>query len=220
MWLVLLLWLWLLLLSLFFFFNDTATTEIYTLSLHDALPICATRSSFSARRASGEVCARRWGNLVDLRPHDSLQPVDLIDVLPNLQKVHGLRHAQGGEVGRTDREDKGAHSVFAMGSPHHPKRTLSGVTVPAIGCLDGVSELGRHFRLPEQVGVRCLVVKADVADHLIVLLAHDGPVQPGMLRGVFLDHADAALQPGLPRHRARIGDGEAGGPAKDRKSVV
>src|SRR2546422_4084558 len=27
--------------SIFFFFNDTATTEIYTLSLHDALPICA-----------------------------------------------------------------------------------------------------------------------------------------------------------------------------------
>ena len=27
---------------LFFFFNDTATTEIYTLSLHDALPIYAS----------------------------------------------------------------------------------------------------------------------------------------------------------------------------------
>src|SRR5258705_3421249 len=27
-------------LYIFFFFNDTATTEIYTLSLHDALPIC------------------------------------------------------------------------------------------------------------------------------------------------------------------------------------
>src|SRR2546430_7014037 len=27
----------------FFFFNDTATTEIYTLSLHDALPICLSR---------------------------------------------------------------------------------------------------------------------------------------------------------------------------------
>src|SRR2546426_6966633 len=26
---------------IFFFFNDTATTEIYTLSLHDALPICS-----------------------------------------------------------------------------------------------------------------------------------------------------------------------------------
>ena len=30
--------------SLFFFFNDTATTEIYTLSLHDALPICASQT--------------------------------------------------------------------------------------------------------------------------------------------------------------------------------
>src|SRR3712207_9419138 len=29
---------------LFFFFNDTATTEIYTLSLHDALPISRTGS--------------------------------------------------------------------------------------------------------------------------------------------------------------------------------
>src|SRR5205807_8672989 len=29
--------------SIFFFFNDTATTEIYTLSLHDALPICRLR---------------------------------------------------------------------------------------------------------------------------------------------------------------------------------
>src|SRR5256885_8851267 len=28
----------------FFFFNDTATTEIYTLSLHDALPFCSWRS--------------------------------------------------------------------------------------------------------------------------------------------------------------------------------
>src|SRR3712207_8453075 len=31
---------------LFFFFNDTATTEIYTLSLHDALPICRAGRTF------------------------------------------------------------------------------------------------------------------------------------------------------------------------------
>src|SRR5256885_12277422 len=30
----------------FFFFNDTATTEIYTLSLHDALPICEVLALF------------------------------------------------------------------------------------------------------------------------------------------------------------------------------
>src|SRR3712207_8579191 len=35
---------------LFFFFNDTATTEIYTLSLHDALPICVAPMSDTARQ--------------------------------------------------------------------------------------------------------------------------------------------------------------------------
>src|SRR2546422_8002542 len=40
-----------------FFFNDTATTEIYTLSLHDALPISSscrrTRGTWRGRRRSG-----------------------------------------------------------------------------------------------------------------------------------------------------------------------
>src|SRR5687768_18408203 len=46
----------------FFFFNDTATTEIYTLSLHDALPICRRmiwlRSSRSTYRLSRR--SSRW----------------------------------------------------------------------------------------------------------------------------------------------------------------
>src|SRR5258708_36390138 len=41
----------------FFFFNDTATTEIYTLSLHDALPICRVG-------AGAEACAGRSGRSV------------------------------------------------------------------------------------------------------------------------------------------------------------
>src|SRR5260221_2137878 len=36
----------------FFFFNDTATTEIYTLSLHDALPISFPEVSRSAPRCT------------------------------------------------------------------------------------------------------------------------------------------------------------------------
>src|SRR3712207_7769860 len=44
-----------------FFFNDTATTEIYTLSLHDALPICqlhpGTRRA-PARAAAGQGVAQ------------------------------------------------------------------------------------------------------------------------------------------------------------------
>src|SRR3712207_8837064 len=38
--------------SQFFFFNDTATTEIYTLSLHDALPICGA-GGLEPRRVPG-----------------------------------------------------------------------------------------------------------------------------------------------------------------------
>src|ERR1041384_8773204 len=44
----------------FFFFNDTATTEIYTLSLHDALPIsCAPIRPPHARRATGSTTTCR-----------------------------------------------------------------------------------------------------------------------------------------------------------------
>src|SRR2546427_10576231 len=42
---------------IFFFFNDTATTEIYTLSLHDALPICP---SSRRARAAGSCPSRRF----------------------------------------------------------------------------------------------------------------------------------------------------------------
>src|SRR2546430_13656793 len=43
---------------LFFFFNDTATTEIYTLSLHDALPIYAA-SAYRRQIAASPDC-RPW----------------------------------------------------------------------------------------------------------------------------------------------------------------
>src|SRR3989442_6413643 len=39
---------------MFFFFNDTATTEIYTLSLHDALPISGTRAFIPDYRLAPE----------------------------------------------------------------------------------------------------------------------------------------------------------------------
>src|SRR3990167_11063045 len=42
---------------LIFFFNDTATTEIYTLSLHDALPI--SPRPLNGRRNTAPSCCRR-----------------------------------------------------------------------------------------------------------------------------------------------------------------
>src|SRR3712207_7018994 len=41
----------------YFFFNDTATTEIYTLSLHDALPICRKVPGRAVATAGAEVTA-------------------------------------------------------------------------------------------------------------------------------------------------------------------
>src|SRR5688572_33174782 len=63
----------------FFFFNDTATTEIYTLSLHDALPISfkktnATRSraNFTIRSASFSLdCAFSWKRRARSEEHTS-----------------------------------------------------------------------------------------------------------------------------------------------------
>src|SRR5260370_7665652 len=63
----------------FFFFNDTATTEIYTLSLHDALPIstrtaqCAIRvdSGGSISQISLPVCGSRIPRRQAMRPKTS-----------------------------------------------------------------------------------------------------------------------------------------------------
>src|SRR2546421_6078878 len=64
----------------FFFFNDTATTEIYTLSLHDALPIylaqdpLCQRSRRHCRRGAARVqmgCGRCHGDNVRSEEHTS-----------------------------------------------------------------------------------------------------------------------------------------------------
>src|SRR6266568_7147878 len=84
-------------LSFFFFFNDTATTEIYTLSLHDALPISASlRSDRSLREVlpfgrdqhhggqrgraasedrGAEAALRRWAGVDNRRPPGGLSPL-------------------------------------------------------------------------------------------------------------------------------------------------
>src|SRR2546428_9890461 len=54
--------------SSFFFFNDTATTEIYTLSLHDALPI--SRAVAEAKITAPRRPNRQWPSNQRSRPPD------------------------------------------------------------------------------------------------------------------------------------------------------
>src|SRR3712207_8737113 len=70
-----------------FFFNDTATTEIYTLSLHDALPI-SWRGRTSSRRTR-------------------------IDRLRRQQEQHRSRRAGGGCRGGRDRKSTRLNSSHA-----------------------------------------------------------------------------------------------------------
>src|ERR1022692_2689166 len=55
--------------AFFFFFNDTATTEIYTLSLHDALPICSPAPRDIRGPPADRATASEW-----LRPVRSPAP--------------------------------------------------------------------------------------------------------------------------------------------------
>src|SRR5437773_5901015 len=52
-------------LFVFFFFNDTATTEIYTLSLHDALPILRGRMHVEARDVADLFDQQRVGRQLE-----------------------------------------------------------------------------------------------------------------------------------------------------------
>src|SRR5256885_11824925 len=56
--------------SFFFFFNDTATTEIYTLSLHDALPICLWDAGFPTSAPDPTIV----GNVAAQRCHFHREP--------------------------------------------------------------------------------------------------------------------------------------------------
>src|SRR5438093_10197832 len=70
-----------------FFFNDTATTEIYTLSLHDALPILPARTCFES-----------------LQPH---QPLNPMQTARQPFRQHVFPHPPGA-VGSVARNEAGA----------------------------------------------------------------------------------------------------------------
>src|SRR2546426_4289975 len=81
----------------FFFFNDTATTEIYTLSLHDALPICGARViGLADKRDAGAAHA-------DDRVHDADRDPGLLEPRPLLDvELDVRRDRAGGGLGLGD----------------------------------------------------------------------------------------------------------------------
>src|SRR5260221_8947003 len=103
---------------LFFFFNDTATTEIYTLSLHDALPIYNRfavanrfdrtafidgRNTWSCRRVfdhRGRVADRSEEHTSELQSHSDLVCRLLLEKKKNNSDARGrIEHCR---IGNTD----------------------------------------------------------------------------------------------------------------------
>src|SRR3989454_10172817 len=76
--------------SIFFFFNDTATTEIYTLSLHDALPISRLP------RGAGATARARGGR----RVHRAAEPRRGVPPVRGLHAAPARPLAREREIGR------------------------------------------------------------------------------------------------------------------------
>src|SRR5574340_438550 len=73
----------------FFFFNDTATTEIYTLSLHDALPILSITNSRSLLKLTSIQSVMPSSHLILCRPLLLLPPIHpSIRVFSNESTLH------------------------------------------------------------------------------------------------------------------------------------
>src|SRR5258708_23915824 len=105
--------------STFFFFNDTATTEIYTLSLHDALPILI-EAALAAFGAEG-------GSISNIGSTASVAAYPTLSIyVASKSAVNGLTRVLSKELGpRKIRvnalspggtETEGAHAAGVMGA--------------------------------------------------------------------------------------------------------
>src|SRR5260370_11789234 len=109
----------------FFFFNDTATTEIYTLSLHDALPISPGRDvSLGAARKPRRALSR---GLSDRKTRAGASHHDHASGGAGDRGV-ALR-ARAGANSATDHRLRGARIVTTSASLLHPEAFLSPLVI-------------------------------------------------------------------------------------------
>ena len=89
----------------FFFFNDTATTEIYTLSLHDALPISLTLI-LNMGKIKGKLVKRSSERLIQ----EGIEFSDKFEknkkVLGNTMPSKKIRNQMAGYLARLKRQEK------------------------------------------------------------------------------------------------------------------
>src|SRR2546430_11632184 len=98
----------------FFFFNDTATTEIYTLSLHDALPIYIAEQ----RETAAADCARACSGLTAKRKGGAERLATAVNaLLPALGMEGGRFAVRLVQLPGTDRDSLGLPAPMAPRMP-------------------------------------------------------------------------------------------------------
>src|ERR1039458_9904826 len=107
-----------------FFFNDTATTEIYTLSLHDALPICDGSQLQSVRTRAARGCCRGDADRKSTRLNSSHLGISYAvfclkkKIRPSARHLR-LAHARRPQKKEAPKRPRG----FLQPSPRPPYRT-------------------------------------------------------------------------------------------------
>ena len=102
-------------LCLFFFFNATATTEIYTLALHDALPICAERTDgcgpcVRGQKASFDVI---FDSMLEPAPSVAVAAGSCPTVCSSVMRIPPTRSPRGASVLRQMRRVRALHARHA-----------------------------------------------------------------------------------------------------------
>src|SRR3712207_7986507 len=126
---------------LFFFFNDTATTEIYTLSLHDALPICYLRGDVLievAKKSGAEAIHPGYGFLSERAPF-----------------IQAVRDAGLTFIGPSP------EAVTAMGDKTEARKRAIDAGVPVVpGTKEALADAAEARRVAAEVGYPVLLKAA------------------------------------------------------------
>src|SRR2546427_11902943 len=111
----------------FFFFNDTATTEIYTLSLHDALPICSRPDEHDVATGAAEIEKRLESLGVGWRGHPTKRLRILVAQWGALA-TREIHDAFGDRIllpaYRASKYARPDHPTHHLSGGHHEKRLL------------------------------------------------------------------------------------------------